>query len=42
MYTNLYQMSQQDFHENRRRGSRAFLTVVNKITLARRMKPYNI
>lgn len=42
MYTNLYQVTEQGFHENRHRGSRTFLTVIIEIKRASTMKPNDI
>jgi len=39
MYTNLYQASEQGFHENRHRGSRTFLTEIKR---ASTMKPNDV
>jgi hypothetical protein len=42
MYTNLYQVSEQDFHENRHKGNHAFLTVVTEIRRPCTMKANDV
>lgn len=42
MYTNLYQVSEYGFYENRHRGSCTFLTVKIEIKRACKMKPNDI
>jgi hypothetical protein len=42
MYTYLYQVSEQGFHENRHRGNRTFLTGIIEIKRASTMKPNDV
>jgi len=42
MYTNLYQVSEQGFHENRHRGGPRVLTVVTEIKCACTVKPIDV